>query len=242
MSVVSGPERVERRLVADLELPVHVLLDQVHRHVAGPLDHHLAVVLPGDLRQLAERVELGELRLVVGVGDAAGAQAVAERERDVVGGHDLADLAEVRVEEALLVVRQAPLGHDRAAARDDAGDALGGQRDVAQQHAGVDGEVVDALLGLLDQRVAVDLPGEVLGLAADLLERLVDRHGADRHRRVAQDPLARLVDVLAGREVHDRVGAPAGRPRHLLDLLLDRGGDRRVADVGVDLHQEAAGR
>ena len=40
---------------------------------------------------------------------------------------------------------------------------LRGQRDVAQQHAGVHGEVVHALLGLLDQRVAVDLPGQVLG-------------------------------------------------------------------------------
>ena len=28
--------------------------------------------------------------------------------------------------------------------------------------------------------------------------------------------------------------------RHLLDLLVDRRGDRRVADVGVDLHQEVA--
>ena len=46
--------------------------------------------------------------------------------------------------------------------------------------------------------------------------------------------------LLAGREVHHRVGAPADRPDHLLDLLLDRGGDRRVADVGVDLHQEVA--
>ena len=34
--------------------------------------------------------------------------------------------------------------------------------------------------------------------------------------------------------------APAGGPRHLLDLLLDRGGDGGVADVGVDLHQEPA--
>jgi hypothetical protein len=59
------------------------------------------------------------------------------------------------VEEALLVVRQAPLGHDRPAARDDAGDR--GWRPSARmrsKHAGVDGEVVDALLGLLDQRVA----------------------------------------------------------------------------------------
>ena len=40
------------------------------------------------------------------------------------------------------------------------------QRDVAQQHAGVDGEVVDALLRLLDERVAEELPGQILGLAA----------------------------------------------------------------------------
>ena len=46
------------------------------------------------------------------------------------------------------------------------------------------------------------------------------------------------MDVLARREVHHGVGAPAGRPRHLLDFLLDGGGDRRVADVGVDLHEE----
>ena len=157
----------------------------------------------------------------------ARAQAVAEREADVVGLHDFADFLEVRVEEILLVVRQAPLGHDRAAARDDAGDALGGQRHVAQQHAGVDGEVVDALLGLLDQRVAEDLPGQLLGAAVDFLQRLVDRHRADRHRRVAQDPFAGFVDVLAGGQVHDRVGAPADRPDQLLDFLGDAGATPR---------------
>jgi hypothetical protein len=39
--------------------------------VARALDHRLAIHLPRDLRQLAERVELGELRLVVRIGDAA---------------------------------------------------------------------------------------------------------------------------------------------------------------------------
>ena len=34
----------------------------------------------GHLRQLAERFQLGKLRLVVGVGDRAGSQAVAQRE------------------------------------------------------------------------------------------------------------------------------------------------------------------
>ena len=127
------------------------------------------------------------------------------------------------------MVREAPLGHDRSAARDDAGHAAGGQRDVAQQHAGMDREVVDALLGLLDQRVAVDFPGQILGAAADLLERLVDRHRADRHGGIAQDPLARLVDVLAGRKIHHRVGAPERRPPQLVDLLVD--GRRLTAEL-----------
>ena len=79
------PERVEGRLAAGLQLLGHVDLDLVHGDMARPLDHHLAVVLPGDLGQLAERFEFGELRAVVGVGDAAGAQAVAEAEAHVIG-------------------------------------------------------------------------------------------------------------------------------------------------------------
>ena len=138
------------------------------------------------------------------------------------------------------MVREAPLRHDRAAARHDAGDAVRGERHIGEAHAGVDGEVVDALLALLDQRVLVDLPVELDGIAVDLLQRLVDRHGADRHRRIADDPFARGVDVAAGGEVHHGVGAPADRPHHLLDLLLDRRRHRGVADVGVDLGEEVA--
>ena len=215
-------ERVEGRLVTGLQLEVDVLLDLVHRHVAGPLDHHLHVVAPRDLGELAQRAQLGELGGVVGVGDRARPQAAAQRESDVVGGHDLAQLFEMRVEEALLVVGEAPRRHDRATPADDAGDARGGERDEAQAHAGVDREVVDALLGLLDDRVAVDVPAEVLRPAVDLLERLVDGHRADRHGRVPQDPLAGRVDVAAGRQVHHGVGAPPGGPPQFLDLVVDR--------------------
>jgi hypothetical protein len=114
-----------------------------------------------------------------------------------------------------------------------------GERDVPEQHAGVDGEVIDALFGLLDQRVTVDVPGQLLWASADLLQRLVDRDRANRHGGVAQYPLARKVNVWSGRQVHDRVGAPQRRPAQLLDLLFDRGGHCRVADVRVHLHREA---
>jgi hypothetical protein len=44
------------------------------------------------LGQLAQGFELGELGAVIGVGDGAGAQAVAQREGDVIGAHDVANL------------------------------------------------------------------------------------------------------------------------------------------------------
>src|SRR4029078_730926 len=190
--------------------------------MAGAFDHHLAALLPGYSRESSWRCERGKLRTVVSVGDRTGTQAVAERERDVIFAHDVADLVESVVEEALFVPRQAPLGHDRAAARDDAGDAIGGQWHVCKAHAGVDGEIVDTLFALLDQRVLVDLPVELAGVAVRLLQRLVDRHGADWHRRIAQDPLARVVDVAPGGEVHHRLGAPADRPHYLLHFFPAR--------------------
>ena len=59
-------------------------------------------------------LQLGELGLVAGVGQAAGPQAVAQREADVVLLEDLADVVEALVEQVLPVVLQHPLGQDRA--------------------------------------------------------------------------------------------------------------------------------
>ena len=87
------PERVERRLAANLKLLVHVLFDQVHRHMARALDHRLAIHFPCDLCQLAKRVELGKLRFVIRVGDRSRPQSIAKREGHIVGPHDLADLS-----------------------------------------------------------------------------------------------------------------------------------------------------
>ncbi len=138
------------------------------------------------------------------------------------------------------MTREHPARHDGAAARDDAGDALGGEVDVSQADAGVDGEIVDALLALFDERVLEDGPVELVGVAADFLERLVDRDGADGDGAVADDPVTDVVDVATGGEIHDGVGAPADRPDEFLDLFFDRRRDGAVANVGVDLHQEVA--
>ncbi|MNV23431.1 hypothetical protein D3C71_1144430 [compost metagenome] len=138
------------------------------------------------------------------------------------------------------MMRQAPFRHNRAAARHNPGQALGGHWDVTQQHPGVDGEVIHPLLGLFQQGVAEGFPGKIFRDPVDLLQRLVDRNSADRHRAVTQDPLASFVNVAPGGEIHHRVCAPAGGPHQFFDLFFDGRGDRGVTDVGVHFHQEVA--
>ena len=104
----------------------------------------------------------------------------------------------------------------------------------------MDGEVVDTLLRLLDEGIAIDLPAEVVGLAVDLLQCLVEGDGTDGYGAIADDPLARLVDVTPSGEIHHGVGAPAGSPYGLLHLLGDAAGDGRVADIGIDFTEKVA--
>ncbi len=122
------------------------------------------------------------------------------------------------------MVRQAPFGHDRAAARDNTGQTLRRHRYVAQQYARVDGEVVYALFSLLQQRVAEGFPGEVFGNTVHFLQCLINGHRSDRHRAISEDPLAGFVDVTPGGEIHHRVRAPACRPDQFFHLFFNGGG------------------
>src|SRR5262249_53469503 len=146
-------QRVEWRLIAPLELLVHVVANQMHRHVARSFVHHLYLVLPGDAGELSLGAKLGKLGFVVRVRDAAGPKSVAEREGDVVLREDLTDLPEAGVEEVLPVMRETPLCQNRSAPGNDTRHTVGGERHILEQHARMDREVVDTLLALLDQRV-----------------------------------------------------------------------------------------
>ena len=62
---------------------------------------------------------------------------------------NFANLFDVFVEKILLLVVFHPMRHQRAATAHDAGNALAHQRHVLAKNAGVNGHVIDALLGLL---------------------------------------------------------------------------------------------
>ena len=136
------------------------------------------------------------------------------------------------------MMRQTPLGHDGTTTRNDTCYAVSRQRNITQQHTGMDGEVIHALLCLFNQGVAEQLPGQVFGLAVNLLQGLVDGHGTNRHRRITQNPFTGFMNIFAGRKVHQGIATPASRPGHLLDFFFDRGSHCRVTDISIDLDQE----
>src|SRR5438094_558891 len=80
-----------------------------------------------------------------------------------------------------------------------------GERDVLHKHAGVNGHVVDALLGLLFDHFEENLDVQVFH-AAHAAQGFVDGHGANRHGRGVNDCLPDTRDVAAGGEVHHGVG------------------------------------
>ena len=100
----------------------------------------------------------------------------------------------------------------------------------------MDGHVIHALLRLLFDHFEHDAGGEIFD-ALDARDRFINRNGADGDGRVADDGFANGVDIAAGREVHDRVGAVVNGGVQLLQLFFHVRGDGRIADVGVDLAQ-----
>src|SRR5437899_9509468 len=130
-----------------------------------------------------------------------------------------------------------PMRHQGAAAADDAGDALADQRHMLAQNSGMNGHVVDALLGLLFDDFKHEIEGEVFG-TADAGNGFVNGNGADGDGRSIDDGFADGGNVAAGREVHDGVSTVMDGVMQLLQFFIDVGGGGGVADVRVDLAVE----
>ncbi len=115
------PQRVKRRFLADRQLLVHVLFNQMHRDMARALDHHLNIVPPGDFGQFSQSVQLRKLGGIIGIRNAPGSQSVPQREAHIILLHDLTDLFKMGIKKIFLVMGQAPFGQDGSTAGDNAG-------------------------------------------------------------------------------------------------------------------------
>ena len=99
-------------------------------------------------------------------------------------------------------------------------------------------KVINALLSLFYQRIAEQFPRQRFNASPRFFEGLVDWDGPDGNGAVADDPLACCMDIFSGGKIHDGVSTPLCRPTHFLNFFVDRRGNGRVADIGINLHQK----
>ena len=147
------------------------------------------------------------------------------------------------VERVLLLVVQHPARDEGAAAAHDVHDAtlLAHVLDRGARDAAVERHEVGTVLRLRFDRLQ-NVIVRHLDDSAMLLDgahgRLIERHRSDHDRRVLDDALAREVDVVPRREIHDGIRAAAHCLIELLELRLDLGERARGADVRVHLGPE----
>ena len=146
------PKHIERRAVAKSSLQFHVVFNLIQRNVTGSLHHHLHALSPRALGEFTNRRKLSKLRRISRVGKTAGTQAIANGKCHVIAAHDGANTLPTFVHHILSVVNQHPLGQQTSAAAHDANQTILDQRQVLLQNARVNGEVINALLGLMFKR------------------------------------------------------------------------------------------
>ncbi len=227
-------QNVERSTVADFDLPLDVHLDLVQRNVSWSFNHDLRAFFPTAFGAFTENVQFGELSVVGSVCDRPRTQSIAERPGHVVLTHDVAKIVEGFQQWVLLVVSHHPFGDQRSTAADDTGHAIDGQVQVFQFDTAVNRHVVNALLGLVLDHVQEVLSVHVFDISAELFQHLVDRHGSDWNGALVDDLTADVVNVFAGRQIHDRVGTEVDRGVELFKFFANVAGHGAVADVRVD--------
>ncbi len=174
--------------------------------MARAFDHHLHVFLPGLLGQFTEDFQLRELCFVARVRQASRAHTIAERKAHIMLLENLDNFVKAFVKKVLFLVMLHPVRHQRTAARDDSGDALAYQWYMFPQHAGVDGHIVHALLGLFFNHFEHQVERQIFR-APNSRNRFINRNGSDRHGRGIDDGFANFWNISAGGKIHD-VSAP----------------------------------
>ena len=110
------PQHIKRRTVAHAFLQLHVGGNLIVRHVPRPFHHYLYAFCPCALRQFAKVQKLLQLRAVACIGQAAGAQTVAQTNGNIILGADVQNFVIVFVQRVFFAVVQHPAGNKAAAA------------------------------------------------------------------------------------------------------------------------------
>ena len=207
--------------------------------MARPLDHHLHTTRATAVDEFAENVELAKLCGIACVGQAAGPQAIAKRNSHIVFDKNIKNLIPMRIKRILDLVLHHPFGHNRAAAGDDAHDALHRNRNVLEEETRMERHEVDALFRLRTNDIEKEGRIHLGDIPFQARDRLIDGHCAKRLRARVQHSLSNGLQIVgANREIHHEISSGVEGDLQFLKLVALPGMRDAATEIGVDLRRE----
>ena len=96
------PKDIERRSVAEALFHLHIGRNLIHRHMARSFHHHLHVLFPGTLGQVAEFNQLPDLPGIRRIVQATRTQGVSQADGHVILSEDVHYLIIILIEGVLI--------------------------------------------------------------------------------------------------------------------------------------------
>ena len=210
----------------------------MHGDVSRALNEHLNIMTPCDLCELTEHIQFKELRTVIGVMYGPWPEAVAERYCYIILFKNLTYFLKMSVEKVFFAVHDSPACHYRSSSRHYSCQSFSNHVRVSSQSSGMDCEIIDTLLSLFDEGIAIYFPSEVFNFTVYFFKGLINGYRSHRHRTISDNPLTGLVDIVACRKVHKCVATPITAPHGLAYFLFDSGRKGGVTDIGIEFYQK----
>ena len=206
-----GAKHIQGRIVGEALDALNLGAHLIERHMAGAFDHALHAAFKGVFGKLAQIDDFFPLGGIARVHASAGAQAVAQRQGDVVGAADVEPAVKIFQQGIFAVILDHPAGKHGAATRNNAQHTVvfNGHFCAALGKAAVHGDKVHALLGLLGDFVKQGIGlhgGDVLLRVQNLLPHGVERYGSEGQRAGLEHAQAQRVQIARYGKIHHGIG------------------------------------
>ena len=198
-------EHVERRIVADTLLELHIRGYFVHSHVSGALDHDLYILSPCSLGEGAELDEFCYLTRIGSVVYTAGTERVTEADSYVEFAEYLEHVVVVLEEGVLIAGHHHPREEERTSAGNDVHFSLVTHESLnsAAVDTCVDSHEVHALLGVCANDLEEVLRCYLEEVLLKVADSVVHRNSTYHRGRLLNERLAEGIGLAVVAEVHD---------------------------------------
>ena len=230
-------QHIKGRSLAHRLLDLHIGTDLIQRHVPRPLDHHLDIVVPGALCQLAQRHQFRDLGNIPGVLDASRTAGIPKTNGHIIFLTDIQKFIIPLVKWIFISRQLHPGKNDRTAA--------GNNIRMAQMlletvccgtvDPAVDRHKINPVLCVHLNYIHPLIRCDILQCLVIINHRIVDWHCPDHRRTLVNQLSPEFLRISIRTQIHDRLSPHIHSGLYLPHLYIQIQAVTACSQIYIDL-------